>query len=569
MGADYVKEFEPPERSWQRMEETESAKMWRPSKELHRAVKAGRVLVLKMLLWTPGVRVDAADGRKRTILHHACVSDHKNALRIVRMLLRAGAAVNAADGNKRTALHYACASGHEYAMVVVEMLLTAGALVNAQDKDGKTPLHLACRNMSPPVVTKLLEHGASISLVDNDGWSPLHTACHGATYSNAVYVVNSLLSDGSLKTGDSADAGKHWAGHMDIEEIRHTVNLQTRNNRTSAIQLALQQGYHAEKHHNSFIFSTSCYTGAPDEVIDSDKVLSALTRACERNVKVVVSLLIAAGAKVGVQSIEGATALHCAGKFCARNMVQVLVEQGEYVNAEDVFGNTPLHAACYAYPTSPLSPSVTMMGKVRTIDTLLSRGANLQVKNIRQQTPYECLSDMFLSMCQETEPTEDDKREIEQTFIKHVIRRKALNLPDEFHSEWRMGEEFYYEVSDWCYEEMDLMKCTEILKGFTLYSVFSLINQPYNLSRDDVATISRVIASPCLKKQFPLYYRSLVDAFHRSMLLTLAMTSFYSDCRKMKVFPYYVAKQLIVLLSNEDLKSFLISDSVYDSDSDE
>lgn len=296
------------------MEETESAKMSRPSKELHRAVKAGRVSVLKMLLWAPGARVDAADGSKRTALHYACKSGHKNAERVVDMLLRAGAAINAQDESGITPLHEACKSDHEDAERIVDMLLRAEAVVNVRDKSGKTPLHEACTKM----------------------------------------------------------------------KIR----------------------------------------------------------------------------------------------YCR------------------------------------------------------------------------------------TEPSVNEKRQIEMSVIKHVLKQRSLNILEEFRNErrWRMGDNFRNEIKDRAYHELQVMKSTEIVKDVSLYSVLSHTNQPYNLELGDVHKIGKIITSPCVKKQFPLYYRSLVTTFDRSMLLTWAVHSFYSECRKMKVFPYLVAEQLLALLSNEDLKSFLRSD---------
>lgn len=335
--------------SLRRMEETEYARMSRPSKELHHAVKAGWVSVLKMLLWAPGARVDARDGSKRTALHYACKSDHKDAERVVKVLLKAGAAVDAPDGSKRTALHYVCEAGHKDAERVVKMLLRAGAVVNAQDESGRTPLHVACQS----------------------------------DHENAERIVDMLLRAGAV------------------------------------------------------------------------------------------------------------------------------------VNAEDGSGMTPLHEAC----------------------------RKMKIRYWK------------------TERSGQEKRKIKKTFIKHVMKQRSLNLPEAFYTKQRTGDDFYDKVRYRCCQELEVMKSTKVVKDVSLYDVLWHINQPYHLSLGDIHKIGKVITSPCLKKQFPLYYHSLVTAFQRAMLLTWAVHSFYSECRKMKVFPHIVAEQLLVLLSNEDLKSFLLSDS--------
>lgn len=611
------------------------AKMSRSEKELHRAVKAGWVSVLKILLWAPGALVNARDGSnrtalhygcesdhknaarvvdvlvkagaevgaldgsKRTALHYACKSDHKDADRVVDVLLRAGAEVGAADGRKWTALHYACDSGHKDAERIVDMLvkagadvdasdergrtplheacasdhkdpkrvvgvlLWAGASVNVQDDFGTTPLHEACRMMIEPVVVMLLKQGARITLVDEHGLSPLHTACHEAMNSSTAFIVHALLTVKRCATGDSKDAGKHWAGHMDIKEILNTVNLQTRRHGSTALHLALQRSPDDLPATDSELFVWLITDG----VVESERVLpelSVLSGACENNVKAVVSLLIAAGADVGIRNYEGLTALHYASRWCSVDIADMLVEKGAYVNAKDSFGNTPLHLTCspdltIRHPRHLPFLCMAMDCRARTIDYLLSRGAYLQVENGCQKTPYNCLSEIFRPHVSNS--SEYEKGKIEKMFIKHVVKQKSLNLSEEFRIKWRVENGFYDEFEDRCCQELDAMKSTEVLTGLSLYGVLSHINQPYRrLSLGDIETIGEFITSPRVKEQFPIYYRSLAIEYERSMLLSWAVHSFYSECRKTRVLPHFVAEKILVFLSIQDLNNFRLSD---------
>lgn len=508
--------------SERREEETAPEKISKPTKELLRAVKAGRVSVWKLMLWASGSQINVRDGKRRTALHYACASDDKDAGRVVDALVR------------------------------------AGAMVNARDVFGRTPLHEACRKMNKRLVIKLLKHKAKISLADDCGWTPLHLVCYEGMDDATVDIVRALLAKRHELTTE--EPTKHWAGHLNVEEILHTVNLQTRVDRNTALHMALQQRPSYLETNNNAIYSL-LRMDAEVELKRIVRKMNALSGASETNVTRVVCLLLAAGAKLGVKNIRGMTALHYACKCCAGDVVQILVERGESVNAVDDSGNTPLHLSCSPPPnfSYPPFPPRAMKCRVRTIETLLSRGAKLDVKNALMKTPYDGLEDIFPSRHWRTDPDEGEKLFIEETFIKHVVKRRWLNLPEEFHSKWRMGPHFYDEVKEHCCLELETMKSTEVVKGVSLYGVLLHMNQPYHLSPSDFQKVCEFMISKSLQTKFPLYCKSLLVTFLRSELLTLAVRSFYKQNRKMKDFPYFVAEQILAYMSNQDLKNFMDS----------
>lgn len=465
--------------------------------------------------------------------------------------------MNARDVSRRTPLHYACESEHKDAVKLVQILLRFGARTNVQDESGKTPLHEACTKMNYRMVVKLLRHGARI-LVDDYGWTPLHCTCHEAMNSDTTQIVRALLSE---RTKHNSFEGKHWAGHMYVEELIYAVNLQTRDYDNTALHLALQQRPYTMKSDNEVIYSL-LRMDAEVEFKRIVKKMAALSGDCEDNAILVVCLLLGAGAKVGVQNYFGMTALHFAGKCCAAEVVEILMECGEYVNAKDINGNTPLHLTCspdsnHSYPPFP---SRAMKCRVRTIEALLSRGATLQAKNTDRKTPYDGLADIYREKYWRSGSSQKEKKHIELTFIKHVIKRRSLNLREEFNSEWRMGVDFFDEIRLECCQELEVMKSVVIVKDVSMYGVLSHINQPYHLSCNDLLKIRKAIRSEDLSTKFPYYHESLVITYKRSELLTMAVQSFYKEHRKMKFFPNVVAEQLLSFLSNEDLKSFLHSE---------
>jgi len=117
-----------------------------------------------MQLIAAGARLDGADLRGHTVLHHAAAA---GATGMLRRLLAAGAPVDAqAARDGATALMLASANGKQQA---ARALLAAGASVAIRDHAGQSALHHAARAGQPRLVDLLLDRGADLEARNEAG----------------------------------------------------------------------------------------------------------------------------------------------------------------------------------------------------------------------------------------------------------------------------------------------------------------------------------------------------------------------------------------------------------------
>lgn len=131
------------------------------------------------------------------------------------------------------------------------------------------------------------------------------------------------------------------------------------------------------------------------------------------------------------------TALHCAAKACAGDIVAVLVDNEEDVNAEDLLGNTPPHLCSSNYN------KFAATSRSETIENLLSKRAGVMEKNMFLKMPYEEIAAVHLSFS--PIPFQIGRKEldiIEETFIKHVIKQRTMKIHGEVDITWTIGPDF-------------------------------------------------------------------------------------------------------------------------------
>ncbi|KAK3736326.1 hypothetical protein QZH41_020794 [Actinostola sp. cb2023] len=124
---------------------------------LHLSAQSGHVGVVRILLNSPGVRVDAATSMQGSIpLHLAAENGHSEVVSI--LLSKSTVQLHVKDKTGRTALHLAAANGHRE---LVSQLIGQGADINAPDENGCAPIHMAADSGRVEVVKQLVESGAS------------------------------------------------------------------------------------------------------------------------------------------------------------------------------------------------------------------------------------------------------------------------------------------------------------------------------------------------------------------------------------------------------------------------
>lgn len=232
---------------------------------------------------------------------------------LIKLLLARGADVAARDSDQRTPLYYASSCKNNKA--VVSLLLEHGSEVDAKDVRGETPLFIASRWACCEVVTVLFQHGTDVNVVNDDGYTPLAYA--------------SERKDPSLVS----------------ELIRHGCSVDSLPRSTAPLHRASEFG------------STE-----------------------------IVRLLLLAGANANAKDTIMRVPLHLAACGLSRSgppsrheaVAKVLLEIGQCdVDAQDHFGETPLHNAC---------SSTKGEGVVKL---LIENGANPNISNKRGRTPLD------------------------------------------------------------------------------------------------------------------------------------------------------------------------------------
>ncbi|KAL0272854.1 UNVERIFIED_CONTAM: hypothetical protein PYX00_005679 [Menopon gallinae] len=230
--------------------------------------------------------------------------------------------------------------------------LRRGPGANVQDASGYSALHHAALNGHQDIVELLLTHEASTNILDSKGSSPLHLAA--------------------------------WAGNIDIVRLLlchgpsvPNVNLTTKDNET-ALHCAAQYG-HTEV--VTLLLEHSC-----DPTIRNSREETALDLAAQYGRLETVELLVRTHPEL-IQPYSRSynsgivfphTPLHLASRNGHKLVVDVLLSAGMDVNIK-TSGGTALHEAA-------------LCGKLDVVRTLLDAGVDLCVRDAKQNTVIDLLS---------------------------------------------------------------------------------------------------------------------------------------------------------------------------------
>ncbi|XP_034251058.1 ankyrin repeat domain-containing protein 17 isoform X2 [Thrips palmi] len=277
------------------------------------------------------------------------------------------------ESNHDTALTLACAGGHDE---LVELLLSRGSDIEHRDKKGFTPLILAATAGHHKVVEILLDHGADIEAQsERTKDTPLSLACSGGRYE----VVDLLLQRGANKE------------HRNVSDYT-PLSLAASGGYVNIIKLLLAHGAEINSRTGSklgisplMLAAMNGHTAAVKLLLDMGSDINAqietnrntaLTLACFQGRHEVVSLLLDRKANVEHRAKTGLTPLMEAASGGYVEVGRVLLDKGADVNAPPVPSSRDTGLTIAADK-----------GHCRFVELLLTRGAQVEVKNKKGNSP--------------------------------------------------------------------------------------------------------------------------------------------------------------------------------------
>lgn len=224
----------------------------------------------------------------------------------------------------------ACAAGDKEEVL---RLIENGADIDTANVDGLTALHQACIDDNLDMVEFLVEHGADVNRGDNEGWTPLHATASCGFISIAKYLI------------------EHGA---DVAAVNNDGELPVDISESDEMEDMLQQ--HID-----------------DRGIDCEDARNEEERLMLNDAK---DWLSSGEIQDRPHPKTGATALHVAAAKGYMKVMEVLVQAGVDVNAQDFDGWTPLHAAAH-------------WGQREACEILVENFCDMDMKNYVGQTAFD------------------------------------------------------------------------------------------------------------------------------------------------------------------------------------
>ena len=318
---------------------------------LHAACRSGHAEIVRILI-SHGADLKAINSKGKNVLHLACQSGD---LELVRMLIEEEPSLTTeCDDNGQTALHFSAAKGH---MSIIKALLDLQGApdVNEQNEQGDTPLDLAIINGWPECVKVLLESGSLISTESTDKdtsiWDKIFRLDVSSKKDTMLKLVDILLSHGAdiahSATGYSLLHCAAAAGMIDLAKKCLDAGV---NPRAKTSEMAESPLHMVMKDQNPS-------HGLPGNQVE------------------MVQLLLDHGAEINANDFSNETPLHRACNSGLEEVVQLLINKGANMNSVDDDDNTMLHKACYG-------------GNMNIVKLIVeTRPLQMNMKNNNDETP--------------------------------------------------------------------------------------------------------------------------------------------------------------------------------------
>lgn len=326
------------------------------------AARTGSVAAAKSLL-DHGAHVNAQESlRGTTAAMWAAEQGHAD---VLQLLIRSGAdlkiqsavltgprkrGLGFAPANKQGVRPQADPKGGVTALILaaregsrdcVQLLLKSGADANQTSTDGSSPLLVAVQNGNYGVAAYLLEHGANPNLANKKNWTPLYltvknrnqesTAVPGPSPEGALEFMRALLdrgADPNVRIKEETEVHQGMTA-LWLKEAGATPLLRAAlSGDLTGVRLLLDHG--ADPLIPTFDKTTPLMVASGVGWAEG-----TIHEHSEGETLEVVRLLLEKGADVKLANDHGITALHGAAYKGANQVVQLLVDRGADLAAQD------------------------------------------------------------------------------------------------------------------------------------------------------------------------------------------------------------------------------------------
>ncbi|KAJ8664437.1 hypothetical protein QAD02_006099 [Eretmocerus hayati] len=378
-------------------------------------------------------------------------------------------------------LHILCASKEVDYSVLKKYLDSHPETLNQIIKDthddhhGCAPIHIAIENGNVELVKWLVQNGADIHLKDGRGLSPFEVDLT----LNGKYGIFEANSKILCDSGNPVDALGYSYFHIgcilgNIDVMQFHIDAGVDVNLPTEISV---DGYYCAQ--------------TPLHVVLQDDI---------NNVIDTVSYLLKNNADPAARDAYLNTPLHGLGYISKFEIIELLVSHGCNVNAQNIFGQTPLLSLVYRH-----SAEVSVTKKM--IVTLLDLGADINLMDNAGETPLTFCHVLILG------DEIDEWEECVTILLKHAKKIELLGreLSDvnkksrsKLFTDWQIQSFRRQEFEEQCLAEIERLKNTRTDRYTTLYQVLSKSpNQMASFCEN--LFFQEIIQSDELSKNFPIY----------------------------------------------------------------
>ncbi|XP_062403012.1 protein phosphatase 1 regulatory subunit 12A isoform X4 [Sardina pilchardus] len=216
----------------------------------------------------------------------------------------------------------------------VAALLRQGADINHANIDGLTALHQACIDENSEMVQFLVESGSDVNRGDNEGWTPLHATASCGFIQIAKYLIEHGAHVGTVNSEGELP--------LDVATEDAMSRLLKAEIKKQGVDVERARG---EEERVMLQDAMAMLAGSGHLAPHPNTQATALHVAATKGYSQVLKVLLQCGMAVDARDVDGWTPLHAAAHWGQEEACTLLSEHMCDMNAVNNVGQTPLDVA--------------------------------------------------------------------------------------------------------------------------------------------------------------------------------------------------------------------------------